>query len=151
MVVPTIARRAVFRIHSKENANANQHRSGTKWRTIWCSARETGTASAAVSSCATCSVTGNDRRPEATDAIRDHSIGSGRQIRLPRRETFSIGGNMQINDNSGKKIGRLDTSVSRDLVVTVHEIRNITTITARDRNTGKVKTETLIGESPFGK
>jgi hypothetical protein len=36
-------------------------------------------------------------------------------------------------------------------VVTVHEIRNITTITTRDRNTGKVKTETLIGESPFGK
>ena len=64
---------------------------------------------------------------------------------------FSIGENMQINDNGGKKIGRLDTSVSRDRVVTVHEIRNITTITTRDRNTGKVKTETLIGESPFGK
>ena len=64
---------------------------------------------------------------------------------------FSIGGNVQINDNSGKKIGRLDTSVSTDQVVTVHEIRNITTITTRDRNTGKVKTETLIGESPFGK
>jgi hypothetical protein len=58
---------------------------------------------------------------------------------------------VQTNDNSGKKIGRLDTSVSRDRVVTVHEIRNITTITTRDRNTGKVKTETLIGESPFGK
>ena len=58
---------------------------------------------------------------------------------------------MQITDNGGKKIGRLDTSVSRDQVVTVHEIRNITTITTRDRNTGKVKTETLIGESPFGK
>ena len=58
---------------------------------------------------------------------------------------------MQINDKSGKKIGRRDTSASRDLVVTVHEIRNITTITTRDRNTGKVKTETLIGESRFGK
>jgi len=58
---------------------------------------------------------------------------------------------MQINDNGGKKIGRLDTSVSRDRVVTVHEIRNVTAITTRDRNTGKVKTETLIGELLFGK
>ena len=66
-------------------------------------------------------------------------------------ETFSTGGNMQINDNRGKKIGRIDTSVSRDRIVTVHEIRNITTITTRDRNTGKVKSEILIGESPFGK
>lgn len=58
---------------------------------------------------------------------------------------------MQTNDNNGNKIGRLDTSVSRDRVVTVHEIRNITTISTRDRNTGKVKTEILIGESPFGR
>jgi hypothetical protein len=57
---------------------------------------------------------------------------------------------MQINDNSGKKIGRLDVSMSKDLVVAVHELRNITTITTRDRNTGKVTTETLVGESPFG-
>ena len=57
---------------------------------------------------------------------------------------------MQINDNSGKKIGRLDVSMSKDLVVTVHELRNITSITTRDRNTGEVETETLIGESPFG-
>jgi hypothetical protein len=61
------------------------------------------------------------------------------------------GGSMQINDNSGKKIGRLDVSTSKDKVVTVHELRNITTITVRDRNTGKVTTDTLIGESPFGK
>jgi len=58
---------------------------------------------------------------------------------------------MQINDNSGKKIGRIDTRVSRDRVVTVHETRNVTIITTRDRNTGKVKTETFIGESRFGK
>lgn len=57
---------------------------------------------------------------------------------------------MQINDNSGKKIGRLDVSMSKDLVVTVHELRNITTITTRDRNTGRVTSETLVGESPFG-
>ena len=58
---------------------------------------------------------------------------------------------MQINDNSGKKIGRIDTSVTNDRVVTVHETRNVTIITTRDRNTSKVKTEILIGESPFGK
>jgi hypothetical protein len=58
---------------------------------------------------------------------------------------------MEINDNRGKKIGRLDVSMSKDKVVTVHELRNITTIMVRDRNTGKVSTETLIGESPFGK
>lgn len=58
---------------------------------------------------------------------------------------------MQVNDNSGKKIGRLDVSMSKESVVTVHEIRNITTITTRDRSTGKVTTDTLIGESPFGK
>ena len=58
---------------------------------------------------------------------------------------------MQINNNRGEKIGRLDVSMSNDKTVTVHEIRNITTITVRDRNTGKVTTDTLIGESPFGK
>jgi len=58
---------------------------------------------------------------------------------------------MEINDNGGKKIGRLDVSISKDKVVTVHEIRYITTITVRDRKTGKVTTDTLIGESPFGK
>ena len=58
---------------------------------------------------------------------------------------------MEIKDNRGKKIGRLDESMSMDKTVTVHELRNITTITVRDRNTGKVTTETLIGESAFGK
>jgi hypothetical protein len=57
---------------------------------------------------------------------------------------------MRIHDNGGKKIGRLDVGMSKDLVVTVHELHNITTITTRDRNTGKVTTETLAGESPFG-
>ena len=58
---------------------------------------------------------------------------------------------MDINDNRGKKIGRLDVSTSKDKTVTVHALRNITTITVRDRNTGNVTTETLIGDSPFGK
>jgi hypothetical protein len=62
---------------------------------------------------------------------------------------------MQINNNRGEKIGRLDVSFSKDSTVTVHELNhelnNVTTITARDRTTGTVTTETLIGESPFGK
>ena len=58
---------------------------------------------------------------------------------------------MKVYDNSGRQIGRLDVSMSNDKTVTVHELRNITTITVRDRNTGKVTTDTLIGESPFGK
>jgi hypothetical protein len=51
---------------------------------------------------------------------------------------------MKTFDNGGKQIGRIDQSF------TVHEIRNITTISVRDRSTGKVTTETLIGQSPFG-
>src|ERR1019366_4828489 len=47
--------------------------------------RETGTASAAVPSCAALSAARNARRWEATDAVRDHSAGSGLQARLPRR------------------------------------------------------------------
>ena len=58
---------------------------------------------------------------------------------------------MKIIDNKGQQIGRLDVSFSGDKIVTVHENRNVTTIVVRDRNTGKVTTETLIGESPFGR
>ncbi len=58
---------------------------------------------------------------------------------------------MQINNNRGEKIGRLDISFSKDSVVSVHELNDVTTIVTRDRNTGKVTTNTLIGESPFGK
>lgn len=57
---------------------------------------------------------------------------------------------MKTLGNGGKQIGRIDQSYSKDKSVTVHEIRNVTTITVRDRNTGKVTTETLIGQSPFG-
>ena len=57
---------------------------------------------------------------------------------------------MKIFDNGGKQIGRIDQSFSKDKSVNVHELRNITTITTRDRNSGKVETETLVGESPFG-
>ncbi len=58
---------------------------------------------------------------------------------------------MQINNNRGEKIGRLDISFSKDTVVSVHELNNVTTIVTRDRHTGRATTDTLIGESPFGK
>ena len=52
---------------------------------------------------------------------------------------------------SREKIGRLDISFSKDTVVSVHELNDVTTIVTRDRNTGRVTTNTLIGESPLGK
>ena len=59
---------------------------------------------------------------------------------------------MLINkDNGGKTIGWRETYFGSNETVSVSVVRNITTISTRDRNTGKVKTETLIGESPFGK
>jgi hypothetical protein len=58
---------------------------------------------------------------------------------------------MKIFDNSGKQIGRISQSYSKDESVTVHEQRNVTTIVTRDRNTGKTRTEILVGQSPFGK
>ena len=59
---------------------------------------------------------------------------------------------MLINkDNGGKTIGWRETYFGSNETVNVSVVRNITTISTRDRNTGKVKTETLMGESPFGK
>jgi hypothetical protein len=59
---------------------------------------------------------------------------------------------MLINkDNGGKTIGWRETYFGSNETVNVSVVRNIISISTRDRNTGKVKTETLIGESPFGK
>jgi hypothetical protein len=44
---------------------------------------------------------------------------------------------MKTFDNGGKQIGRIDQSFSKDKSVTVHEIRNITTITVRDPAPGR--------------
>jgi hypothetical protein len=57
---------------------------------------------------------------------------------------------MDYIDNKGKKIGSLTVSVSNDKTVTINRLRDVTTITERDRNTGKVTTETFYGDSPFG-
>jgi hypothetical protein len=57
---------------------------------------------------------------------------------------------VKIFDNEGKCIGRLDVAVTSKEVITVSELRNVTTITVRDRATGRVDTNTLFGEPPLG-
>ena len=48
-------------------------------------------------------------------------------------------------DNKGKNIGYRETYFSKDESVDVSVQRNVSTITTRDRNTGKVETKTLVG------
>jgi hypothetical protein len=56
---------------------------------------------------------------------------------------------MIITDNSGKPIGLLANLTSDKEVVTVNSIGNVTTITVRDRRTGKVETQTFYGKTPL--
>jgi hypothetical protein len=59
---------------------------------------------------------------------------------------------MDFINNKGEKIGSLDVAVSNDKVVTINRLNGVvTTVAVRDRNTGKVTTETFLGDSPFGK
>ncbi len=48
-------------------------------------------------------------------------------------------------DNGGKTIGWRETYHSKDESVDVSVQRSVSTITTRDRNTGKVETKTLVG------
>lgn len=48
-------------------------------------------------------------------------------------------------DNKGKNIGYRETYFSKDESVDVSVQRNVSTITTRDRNTGKVETKTFVG------
>ena len=48
-------------------------------------------------------------------------------------------------DNKGKNIGYRETYFSKDESVDVSVQRNVSTITTRDRTTGKVETKTLVG------
>jgi hypothetical protein len=52
-------------------------------------------------------------------------------------------------DNSGKTIGWRETYQSKDESVEVSVHRNVSTITTRDRTTGKVETKTFFGKTPF--
>jgi hypothetical protein len=48
-------------------------------------------------------------------------------------------------NNSGKPIGWRETYQSKDESVDISVNRNVTTITTRDRTTGKVDSKTFIG------
>ena len=58
---------------------------------------------------------------------------------------------MDYIDNKGEKIGSLTVSISNDKSVIINRIRDVTTVSVRDRNTSKVSTETFFGDSPFGR
>jgi hypothetical protein len=58
---------------------------------------------------------------------------------------------MDYINNKGEKIGSLDIAISNDRSVTINCLNDVTTVTVRDRNTGKVSSETFVGDSPFGK
>ena len=57
---------------------------------------------------------------------------------------------MEYINNRGEKIGSLDVAISNDRVVTINRLNDVTTVTLRDRNTGRVSTEIFFGDSPFG-
>ena len=52
-------------------------------------------------------------------------------------------------DNTGKPIGWRETYQSKDETVDVSVHRNVSTITTRDRSTGKVDSKTLVGRTPL--
>ena len=58
---------------------------------------------------------------------------------------------MDIINNHGEKIGSLTHSVSNDTSITINCIGDVTIVTTLDRNTGKATSETLFGDSPYGK
>ncbi len=49
-------------------------------------------------------------------------------------------------DNYGRVIGWLETYQSKDESVDVSAQRNVSTVTTRDRSTGKVETKTFFGK-----
>jgi hypothetical protein len=57
---------------------------------------------------------------------------------------------MDYINNKGEKIGSLTNAVSSEKSVTINRLNDVTTVTTRDRNTGKVTSETFFGDSPYG-
>jgi hypothetical protein len=54
-----------------------------------------------------------------------------------------------ITDNSGKPIGYLATFISDKEVVTINTTEYVTTIVTRNRQTGRVETQTFYGKNPL--
>jgi hypothetical protein len=52
-------------------------------------------------------------------------------------------------DKDGNPLGFIETLISNDRVVTINATQQATTVTTRDRNNGKVKTETFFGDLPL--
>ena len=52
-------------------------------------------------------------------------------------------------DNHGRVIGWRETYQSKDESVDVSVQRNVSTVTTRDRSTGKVETKTYFGKTPL--
>jgi hypothetical protein len=52
-------------------------------------------------------------------------------------------------DNHGKTLGWRETYFSKDESVDVSVHRNVSTITSRDRDTGKVEVKTFVGKTPL--
>ena len=52
-------------------------------------------------------------------------------------------------DNHGRIIGWRETYQSKDEGVDVSVQRNVSTVTTRDRSTGKVETKTFFGNAPL--
>ena len=57
---------------------------------------------------------------------------------------------MDYINNKGEKIGSLDVAISNDKNVTINRLNDVTTVTVRDRISGKVSSEPFIGDSPYG-
>jgi hypothetical protein len=58
---------------------------------------------------------------------------------------------MDIINNKREKVGSLTNSVSNNHSITINRLHNVTTVRVRNRTTGEVKTETFIGDSPYGR
>jgi hypothetical protein len=58
---------------------------------------------------------------------------------------------MDYINNKGENMGSLTVAISNDKSVTINRLHNVTTITVRDRTTGRGSSETFFGDSPFGK
>jgi hypothetical protein len=57
---------------------------------------------------------------------------------------------MLINkDNNGRPIGFIETLTSNERVITINATRQVATVTTRDRNNGKVRSETFFGTLPI--
>jgi hypothetical protein len=56
---------------------------------------------------------------------------------------------MVVTNNSGKLVGYLANLVSDKEVITVNATEYFTTVVTRDRESGRIQTQTFYGKNPF--